>query len=98
MCCGPRGEGHSGSCGWWMSIPASHSLIYPSPSCVIYMGGGGGGDRSLYIIGIRTCSNYVYFIISSEVSTRTCAQLFSSQLMRLDVKVYTVLFTNIFMV
>ncbi len=79
-----------------MSIPASRSSIYPSPSCVIYMGG--GGDRSLYIIGIRTCSNYVYFINSSEVSTRTCAQLFSSQLMRLDVKVYSVLFTNIFMV
>ena len=78
-----------------MSIPASRSSIYSSPACVIYMG---GGDRSLYIIGIRTCSNYVYFIISSEVSTRTCAQLFSSQLMRLDVKVYTVLFTNIFMV
>ena len=79
MCCGPRGEGHSGSCGWWMSIPASRSSIYPSSLlCNLYRGGGGGGgDRSLYIIGIRTCSNYVYFIYSSEVSTRTCAQLFS---------------------
>ena len=45
----------------------------PLPSCVICMGG--GGDRSLYIIGIRTCSNYVYFIYLSEVSTRICAQL-----------------------
>ena len=58
-----------------MSIPASCSSIYPSPSCVICMG---GGDRSLYIIGIRTCSYYVYFIYSSEVSTRICVQLFSS--------------------
>ena len=45
----------------------------PLPSCVICIGG--GGDR-LYIIGFRTCSYYVYFIYSSEVSTRTCAQLF----------------------
>ena len=47
----------------------------PSPSCVI-CGGGGGGDRSLYIIGIRTCSNYIYVIYSSEVSTRICALLY----------------------
>ena len=25
-----RGGGHSGSSGWWMSIPASRSSIYPS--------------------------------------------------------------------
>ena len=82
-----------------MSIPASRSLIYPSSLlCNLYRGGGGGGDRSLHIIGIRTCSYYAYFIYSSEVSTRTCAQLFSVQLMRLDIKVYSVLFTNIFMV
>ena len=57
-----------------MSIPASRSSIYPSSLlCNLY--GGGGGDRSLYIIGIRTCSNYVYVIYSSEVSTRICAQL-----------------------
>ncbi len=55
-----------------MSIPACRSSIYPLPPyCVIC--GGGGGDRSLYIIGIRTCSNYVYVIYSSEVSTRICA-------------------------
>ena len=92
---GPGGVGHSGSSGWWTSIPASRSLIYPTPSCVICMG---GGDRSLYIIGIRTCSYYVYFIYSSEESTRICAQLFSSQLMHLDIKVYSVLFINIFIV
>ena len=46
----------------------------PPPPSVICMGG--GGDRSLYIIGIRTCSNYVYVIYSSEVSTRICAQLY----------------------
>ena len=63
--------------------------------CNLYRG---GGDRSLYITGIRTCSYYVYFIYSSEVSTRTCAQLFSGWLMCLDIKVYSVLFTNIFMV
>ena len=71
----------------------------PSPLlCNCGGGGGGGGDRSLYIIGIRTCSNYVYVIYSSEVSTRTCAQLCIGKLMRLDFKVYSVLFTNIFMV
>ena len=69
-----QGGGHNGSCGWWMSIPASRSSIYPSSLLVICMGG--GGDRSLYIIGIRTCSNYVYVIYSSEVSTRICAQLY----------------------
>ena len=37
-------------------------------------------------------------IYSSEVSIRTCAQLFRSQLMRLDILVYSVLFTLIFMV
>ena len=80
-----------------MSIPACRSSIYPLPPyCVIC--GGGGGDRSLYIIGIRTCSNYVYVIYSSEVSTRICAQLCIGKLMRLDFKVYSVLFTNIFMV
>ena len=96
---GPGGGGHSGSCGWWMSIPASRSSIYPLPPyCVICGGGGGRGDRSLYIIGFRTCSNYVYVIYSSEVSTRICAQLCIGKLKCLDFKVYSVLFTNIFMV
>ena len=31
---GGGGGGHSGSCGWWMSIPASRSSIYPlTPLC-----------------------------------------------------------------
>ena len=93
---GPGGGGHRGPSGWWMSIPASHRSLDPSPLlCNLY---GGGGDRSLYIIGFRTCSYICIFIYSSEVSTRICAQLFSGQLMRLDFKVYSVLFTLIFMV
>ena len=58
-----------------MSIPASVVVRFTHlPSCVICVGG--GGDRSLYIIGFRTCSNYVYVIYSSEVSTSTCAHLY----------------------
>ena len=36
---GPGGGGHSGSSGWWMSIPASCRSLDPSPSCVTWIEG-----------------------------------------------------------
>ena len=66
MCCGPRGEGHSGSCGWWMSIPASRSSIYPSSLLCNLYGGGGGGVTGLctsQVLGHAA----IMFILSTQV-------------------------------
>ena len=55
---GPGGGGHSGSSGWWMSIPASRSSIYPSPSCVICV---------TWLEGMVTDSSYTDFSAASLV-------------------------------